>query len=317
MLNATAETTKPASRSAFRLAKKRIIRNYDLYLLIIPVLLYFAIFHYGPMYGASIAFQDFSPMKGIAGSPFVGFDQFSRFFNSYFFWRLIRNTLILSLYTLAVTFPIPILLALMINEIRNRFFKKLSQNVSYLPHFLSTAVTVGIILAFLSPRNGVVNKLLDAAFGHSIYFMIEPAWFKTIYVWSELWQHVGWNSIIYIAALSTIDPSLYEAATIDGATRLQRIRHITIPALVPTAVIMFILNVGRVMDISFEKVFLMQNDLNREASDVFATFVYRVGLLGAEYSFSAAVGLFNAVINLALLIVVNRYARQWSAISLW
>ena len=303
--------------SALRIAKKRILKNYDLYLLFLPVLLYFAIFHYGPMYGASIAFRDFNPMKGIAGSPFVGLKHFSRFFSSYFFLRLLKNTIGLSLYTLAVTFPAPIILALMINEIRLRRLRKLAQNISYLPHFLSTAVVVGILLAFLSPRNGIVNKLLEATVGNRIYFITEPAWFKTLYVISDLWQHTGWSSIIYVATLSTIHPYLYEAATIDGATRLQKIRYITLPGLMPTAVILFILNVGRIMTVGFEKVYLMQNTLNREASDVFATFVYRVGLLSAEYSFSAAVGLFNAVINFILILAVNRISRKVSEISLW
>lgn len=303
--------------SLMRIAKKRILKNFDLYLLFLPVLLYFAIFHYGPMYGASIAFKDFNPMKGIAGSPFVGLTHFKRFFNSYFFMRLLKNTIGLSLYTLAVTFPAPIILALMINELRLRPLRKLAQNISYLPHFLSTAVVVGILLSFLSPSNGIVNKLLEATTGNRIYFITEPAWFKTIYVVSDLWQHTGWSSIIYVATLSTIDPFLYEAATIDGATRLQKILYITLPGLMPTAVILFILNVGRIMSVGFEKVFLMQNSLNREASDVFATFVYRVGLLNAEYSFSAAVGLFNAVINFILILAVNRVSRKMSEISLW
>ena len=303
--------------SLMRIAKKRILKNFDLYLLFLPVLLYFAIFHYGPMYGASIAFKDFNPMKGIAGSPFVGLTHFKRFFNSYFFMRLLKNTIGLSPYTLAVTFPAPIILALMINELRLRPLRKLAQNISYLPHFLSTAVVVGILLSFLSPSNGIVNKLLEATTGNRIYFITEPAWFKTIYVVSDLWQHTGWSSIIYVATLSTIDPFLYEAATIDGATRLQKILYITLPGLMPTAVILFILNVGRIMSVGFEKVFLMQNSLNREASDVFATFVYRVGLLNAEYSFSAAVGLFNAVINFILILAVNRVSRKMSEISLW
>ena len=231
--------------------------------------------------------------------------------------RLLKNTIGLSLYTLAVTFPAPIILALMINELRLRPLRKLAQNISYLPHFLSTAVVVGILLSFLSPSNGIVNKLLEATTGNRIYFITEPAWFKTIYVVSDLWQHTGWSSIIYVATLSTIDPFLYEAATIDGATRLQKILYITLPGLMPTAVILFILNVGRIMSVGFEKVFLMQNSLNREASDVFATFVYRVGLLNAEYSFSAAVGLFNAVINFILILAVNRVSRKMSEISLW
>lgn len=269
------------------------------------------------MYGVQIAFKDFIATKGIWGSPWVGFKHFERFFDSYFFWRLIGNTLGISLYELAVGFPIPILLALMINEVRLKGYRKFVQTVTYAPHFLSTVVIVGMLLMFLSPTSGLVNLAIQAFGGEPISFMTEPGWFKTIYVFSGVWQQMGWSSIIYLAALAGIDPQLHEAAKVDGATRLQRIWHVNLPGIRPTIVILLILNFGSLMGVGFEKVFLMQNSLNMEGSDVISTYVYRSGILGAQYSFSAAVGLFNSVVNFILLITVNRIARKVNQVSLW
>ena len=297
--------------------KKSVIKNWDLYLLILPVIIYFIVFKYWPMYGVQIAFKDFIGNKGIWGSPWVGFKHFKRFFNSYYFTRLIANTLGMSLYSLLIGFPIPIVLALMMNEVKNDKFKKTVQTVTYAPHFLSNVVVVGMLIAFLSPRNGIVNQLRILVGGESIFFMGEPAWFKSLYVWSGVWQNAGWSSIIYMAALAGIDPELYEAAIVDGATKMQRLWNITLPGIVPTIIIMLILNLGSIMNIGFEKVFLMQNDMNMKASDVISTYVYRSGLLGAEYSFSAAVGLFNSVINFILLIAVNNISRRVGETSLW
>ncbi|NOU93983.1 ABC transporter permease subunit [Paenibacillus sp. LMG 31456] len=296
---------------------KSIRRNWDLYVLILPVIAYFFIFHYLPMYGVQIAFKEFMAVKGIGGSPWVGLKHFERFFNSYYSWRLIRNTLGLSLYQLVVSFPIPIILALLINEVRNNKFKRLVQTVTYSPHFLSTVVMVGLILVFLSPKNGMINLVIIALGGDPVYFMAETAWFKSIYVFSEVWQNAGWASIIYLAALAGIDPQLYEAAVVDGASKMKRIIHITIPCLMPTAIILLILNFGHVMSVGFEKVFLMQNNLNLESSEVISTYVYKNGLVGAQYSFSAAIGLFNSVINFTLLIVVNSISKRISQTSLW
>ncbi|GIP35396.1 sugar ABC transporter permease [Paenibacillus sp. J2TS4] len=296
---------------------KRIRKNWDLYLLILPVFAYFIIFEYYPMYGVQIAFKDFLATKGILGSPWAGFKHFERFFDSYYFWRLIKNTLGIGLYELAVGFPVPILLALMINEVRLRFFKRFVQTVTYAPHFLSTVVIVGMLFLFLNPQNGMVNHLIRLFGGDPISFMTEPAWFKTVYVLSRVWQQMGWSSIIYLAALAGVNPALHEAAKIDGATQLQRIRHINIPSIMPTIVILLILNIGRILSVGFEKVFLMQNPLNMEASDVIATHVYRAGILGAEYSYSAAVGLFNSVVNFIMLIAVNYIARKVNDTSLW
>lgn len=292
-------------------------RNWDLYLLISPVIAYFVIFHYIPMYGVQIAFKHFIAAKGIWGSDWAGFVHFERFFESYYFWRLIRNTVLINLYELAVAFPVPIMLALLINEAGNRRFQRFVQTVTYAPHFLSTVVMVGLILMFLDPENGIVNRIIQAFGGEPVSFMTEPEWFKTIYVLSGVWQGMGWSSIIYLAALSGIDPALHEAAKIDGASRLQRIRHINLPGILPTIVILLILNVGSMMNVGFEKIYLMQNSLNIESSDVISTYVYERGILGAEYSFSTAVGLFNSVINCLLLVIVNAVARRVNETSLW
>lgn len=294
-----------------------IIRNWTLYLMILPVIAYFIIFHYWPMYGVQIAFKNYNVAKGITGSPWAGFRHFERFFKSYHFWPLIRNTVTLSLYTLIASFPAPIILALLLNEVTNSKFKRTVQTVTYAPHFLSTVVLVGMLTTFLSPQSGIINHIIEALGGERVYFMGEPAWFKHLYVWSGVWQHTGWNAIIYLAALTSISPELHEAAIIDGASKLQRIWHINIPGILPTAIILLILNLGQIMNVGFEKVFLLQNDLNMKASDVISTYVYRTGLLGAQYSFSAAVGLFNSVINFALIIIVNSISRRITEVGLW
>jgi putative aldouronate transport system permease protein len=307
----------PGKRRRLGKAVRAIIRHWQLYVLIAPVLLYFIVFHYMPMYGVQIAFKDFIATKGIGGSPWVGFKHFERFFDSYFFWRLLKNTLGISLYELAVGFPIPIVLALMINEVRHKGYKKFVQTVTYAPHFLSTVVLVGLVIMFLSPTSGIVNTIIKAFGGEPVFFMTKPEWFKTIYVLSGVWQQMGWSSIIYLAALAGIDPGLHEAAKVDGATRLQRIWHINLPGIMPTVVILLILNIGSLMGVGFEKVFLMQNSLNNESSDVISTYVYRSGLLGAQYSFASAVGLFNSVVNFILLLTVNRIAKAVNQASLW
>ncbi|MFK7696570.1 ABC transporter permease [Paenibacillus sp. HJGM_3] len=308
----------PAAKTKrFARAVRAIRRHWQLYLLIAPVLLYFIVFHYMPMYGVQIAFKNFIATKGIWGSPWVGLKHFNRFFDSIFFWRLIKNTIGISLYELAVGFPIPIVLALMINEVRNARYKKFIQTVTYAPHFLSTVVLVGIVFMFLSPSSGIVNTIIRAFGGEPIFFMTEPAWFKTIYVFSGVWQQMGWSSIIYLAALAGIDPGLHEAAKVDGATRLQRMWHINVPGLLPTIVILLILNIGSLMGVGYEKVYLMQNSLNDESSDVISTYVYRSGLLGSQISFASAVGLFNSVVNFTLLLSVNRIARAVNQSSLW
>ena len=298
-------------------ALKKILRNYELYIFILPALLYFLIFHYGPMYGVQIAFKNFVPTKGIWGSPWVGLKHFNNFFDSYYFGLLLKNTLGISIYSLVAGFPIPIILALMLNEVQNVRFKKLVQNITYAPHFISTVVMAGMLVAFLSPSNGIVNEVIKLFGGEPISFLTNTSMFKDIYVWSGVWQGTGWGSIIYLATLSGIDQQLHEAAIVDGATRLQRIWYINIPGITPTMIIMLIMNCGHIMNVGFEKIFLLQNPLNMEASDVISTYVYRVGLINAQYSFSAAVDLFNSVINFALLITVNTISKRVSETSLW
>lgn len=301
--------------------KKKILRkirkNWDLYLLIIPIIAYFIIFKYIPMYGLQIAFKDFIAVDGIFNSPWVGLEHFERFFQSFYFERLLSNTLLIGLYELAVGFPIPIILALMINEVKNKYFKSFIQTITYAPHFLSVVVVVGILYLFLSPQTGIINQLIVILGGEPIYFMAEPAWFKTIFVFSGVWQNMGWSSIIYLAALSAIDPQLQEAAKIDGASRLQRIWHINLPSIKPTIIIMLILQCGSILGVGFEKVFLMQNSLNMSASDVISTHIYRTGILGADYSYSTAIGLFESFVNLIILLLVNYTARKVNKVSLW
>ncbi|MBO7745612.1 sugar ABC transporter permease [Paenibacillus sp. MWE-103] len=292
-------------------------RSWELYLLVLLPVLYLIIFQYIPMFGVVIAFKDFNVVKGILGSPWAGFKHFHELFRSPNFPLLIKNTLLISLYSLLAGFPIPILLALALNEIRTGFFKRSVQMITYAPHFVSTVVMVSIIILMLSPHVGVVDRVLTFFGWSSTNFMGEPKLFKSIYVWSGVWQEMGYASIIYIAALAGVDPSLYEAARMDGASRFKKILHIDLPSLVPIAVTMLILSLGSVMAVGFEKIYLMQNPLNLSTSEVISTYVYKVGLVGANFSFSSAVGLFNSVINLALLVAVNAVARRVSDNSLW
>lgn len=297
--------------------KKKILKNIQLYVLILPTFLYFAIFHYGPMYGIQIAFKDFIPTKGIWGSPWVGLKHLQYFFNSHYFWIVLKNTVGLALYTMVAGFPIPIILALMLNEVKNARFKRTLQTVTYAPHFISMVVLVGMILAFLSPSSGIINTLIKYIGGQPVSFMTKSDYFKHIYVWSGIWQNAGWSSIVYLAALSGVDTQLHEAAVIDGATRLERIWHINIPGILPTMVILLILNAGGIMSVGFEKVFLMQNPLNVEVSEVISTYVYKMGLQNAQYSFSSAVGLFNSLVNFIILVLVNSIAKRLNETSLW
>lgn len=283
----------------------------------LPVLVFFLVFHYAPMYGVQIAFKKFSAVRGIVGSPWRGLYYFQQFFDSYLFGELIGNTLGLSLYSLAVGFPTPILLALMMNELRSERVKRVVQTITYAPHFISMVVMCSMIILFLSPSSGVLNRIIEILGGQSVYFMGKPEYFKTIYVLSGVWQNTGWSSIIYMAALSGIDPQLHEAATIDGASRLQRVWHINLPGILPTAVILLIMNCGSLMSIGFEKAFLLMNDLNRASAEIISTFVYQRGLIDRNYSSAAAIGLFNSAINLVLLFGVNAIARRVSDTSLW
>ncbi|QNF30955.1 sugar ABC transporter permease [Metabacillus sp. KUDC1714] len=269
------------------------------------------------MFNSVIAFKDYSVVKGIWGSEWVGFKHFEMFFNNPQFWILIKNTFFLSLYALAVGFPIPIILALCLNEIRNGMFKKTVQLVTYAPYFISTVIIVSMLTLMFSPRLGIVNQLFGTLGLESIDFLGLPGMFRDIYVWSDVWQHAGYSAIIYLAALSGVDPSQYEAAKVDGATRLQKIFYIDIPSIMPVATIILILSVGNIMALGFEKVFLLQNPLNLSTSEVISTYVYKIGLLNANFSFATAVGLFNSIINLVLLVAVNATSKKISKNGLW
>jgi putative aldouronate transport system permease protein len=295
---------------------KKILSNYQLYLFLLPALVYFIVFHYVPMYGILIAFKDFVATKGIMGSPWVGFKHFERFFDSYQFWSLIKNTLGLSVIQLIVGFPLPIFLALMMNQIRSDKYKRFVQTVVYAPHFISVVVLAGMIYVFFS-NNGLINNLILIFGGDPISFMAKPDWFKPLYIASGVWQETGWAAIIYLAALAGVSPELHEAAVMDGANRWQRIFHVDIPAIMPTAVILLILNVGNIMNIGFEKAYLLQTPMNQPAAEIIPTYVYKMGLQQAQYSFAAAVGLFNSVINLVLLVLVNKFAKKLSGTGLW
>lgn len=296
---------------------KQMKANYFLYLFLLPATVYLGIFAYGPLYGIQIAFKDFFAFKGIEGSPWVGLKHFRNFFNSPRFSMLLSNTLGVSIYSLLAGFPIPILLALLLNYTPRKGLKRFAQTVSYAPHFISTVVMVGMINVFLSPRSGFINTLLGYVGVKPIFFMGSPAWFKHIYVWSGVWQSAGWSSIIYLAALSGVSPELHEAAIIDGANKFQRIWNIDIPTIMPTMVILLVMSFGSIMNVGYEKVFLLQNSLNMTSSEIISTYTYKIGLQDAQYSYSTAIGLFTNVINFAMLIIVNKAAKMLSGSSLW
>ncbi len=301
-----------------RRLKRDITRNWQIYLLILPAIIAVIMFAYVPMYGIQIAFKNFRPINGIWGSKWVGFEHFRRFFTSFQFATLLQNTLLLSIFSLLFGFPAPILLALMLNQIHAARFKKALQTITYIPHFISTVVMVGMIVVFFQPTTGLYGHIARAmGVANPKNLLADKDLFRAMYIGTNIWQHTGWDSIIYLAALSAVDISLYEAAMIDGASRFQRILHIDIPCILPTVIILLILNVGNIMNVGFEKAFLMQNDLNLPVSEIIPTYVYKIGLKQAQYSYSAAVGVFNTVINFVLLITVNTASRRFSETSLW
>jgi len=294
-------------------------KNWQLYVLFSIPLTWFIIFRYWPMVGVQIAFKDFMMGDTISSARWIGFANFRRFFNYYHFWQLIRNTLSISVYQLVAGFPIPIIFALALNTTIKTGMKKVVQYITYMPYFISTVVMVGLLMQLLNPRIGIVNQAIRFFGGSGTDFMAHPKFFSSVYVWSGIWQHFGWNSIIYLAALSGISPELHESAMIDGASRFKRILHIDIPGILPTMVILLIMNFGSVMSVGFEKIFLMQNNLNITTSQVISTYVYTVGLrtMPPEFSYGSAIDLFNSVINLILVISVNKLAQKFSETSLW
>lgn len=291
-------------------------RNKSLYMFVVPVLLFYILFHYKPMYGAIIAFQKYTPMKGIMGSPWVGFDNFTRFFSSIYFERLMVNTVLLSVYNLVFGFPAPIILALLLNEVRNKKFKSIAQTATYLPHFISLVVVVGMISNF-SLTTGLFNSIIVFFGGESKALLQDPALYRPIYVLSNIWQHLGWESIIFLAALAGVDSQLYEAAQIDGAGKWKQLINVTLPGITPTIIIMLILKIGQLMNIGYEKTILLYNPYTYETADIISSYVYRVGLIDQDWSYSTAIGLLNSLVNMCLLIFANKMSKRYSETSIW
>lgn len=289
-----------------------------LYLLFIPGAIYFIIFKYIPMFGIVIAFQNYDIFDGFLHSKWIGFKNFTSFFTGPSFWQIIRNTLLLNIYLIIWGFPVPIILSLLLNEVKNNKYKRFIQTVSYLPHFISSVVIVGIVTDFLSPSTGPIAHFINSIIGKSdVLYMAEPNWFRTIYVITDIWRSMGWGTIIYLAALSGVDPQLYDAGLVDGANRFQRIINITIPSIIPTIIIVLILRMGSILSVGFETVYLMQNALNTSSSEVISTFVYKRGIVSANYSFGTAVDVFNSLIGFIMIITVNKICSKLTETSLW
>lgn len=297
--------------------KAALSKEYGLYLIFLIPLIWYIIFMYMPMYGLQIAFRRYNARLGITGSPWVGTMYFSQFFNSYYFKDLIVNTLVLNLFLMSIGFPMPILLALIVNEIRFRPLQKTVQNITYVPYFLSTVVIVSMLNIFSNPNYGLFNTIREAFGMTRVDLMAKEEYFRPLYVFSNVWQFMGFNSVIYIAALSAIDPQLYEAAEIDGASRFRKITSISIPCIMPTIVILFIMRLGNIMNVGFEKVLLMQNAVNMGTSNVIATFIYTNGIQKGQFSYTAAVGIFNSLINVVILVAANTITRRLGSSSLW
>lgn len=305
------------SRFSFSGIAQTFSRQKWLYLMMLLPLASLLIWNYWPMYGVIIAFKDYSPALGISGSPWVGFQHFTRFFNAFYFKDVIINTLRISLYSLIIGVPLPIILALMFNEVRSKKFKSITQTISYIPNFISVVIVVGMVFFFTSPVDGVINEVIKFFGMKPIDFLGDAKMFPHVFVWSGVWQGVGWGTLIYTAAMSGIPQDQYEAAYLEGASRIQCMRNITIPAIMPTIVISTILATGSIMSVGFEKVLLLQNDANLATSEVLSTYIYKAGILNAEYSFSAAVGLFNNLVNFIILFIVNKIAQKTGENSLW
>lgn len=296
--------------------KKDWMRNRSLYLLMLPPILFYVLFHYKPMYGVLIAFKDYAPRLGVWKSPWVGFKHFARFFNGIYFKRVVRNTLLINLYNLIFGFPAPIILALLLNEIRCRRFKNMVQTITYMPHFISLIIITGMLKDFCA-SNGLFNDVVAFFGGARASLLQNPRLYRTIYVGSGIWSGIGWGSIIYLAALAGVDSQLYEAAAIDGAGKWKQMVHVTLPSIAPTIITMFILRVGHLMSMGYEKTLLLYNDATYEVADVIATYSYRMGLGDQQWSYAAAIGLFNSVINIILLLITNRLSKKLSETSLW
>lgn len=300
-----------------RVSKRQRKKGLILLTFMIPGLLFYLIFHYVPMYGTLIAFQDYNPFLGFAKSPWVGLKNFNEFFHSLYFWRLLKNTFLLSFENIIFSFPMPILFALMMYEVKHNRLRSAIQSLSYFPYFISIVVLCGLIRNFTSPSTGVINALIEVVGGTPVDFMSDPGWFRPIYIISGIWQGMGWNSIIYYATLTSVDVSLYEAADIDGANRLHKIRYISLPALTPTIITLLLVNLGNMMNVGFEKVMLLYSPATYNTADIISTYVYRSGMLSLQYSYAAAVGLFNSLIGICLIVIFNLLARRFTSTSLW
>lgn len=296
---------------------RQYVENRYLFLLLLPVLLYFGLFQYGPMYGIVIAFKDFYPLRGILASPWVGFKHFQEAFTGMFFWEVFRNTVIISTYKFVFGFPAPIILALMINEVRHMWLKKTVQTITYLPHFISWVVLSGLFIEFLSPSRGPINIFLQNIGMNSVYFLGNPAYFRGVLVVTDVWKEMGWGTIIYLAALSGVDPELYDVADLDGAGRIKKMFYVTLPSIVPVIVIMLIFSSGSIINDDFDQIYNLLNDSVMKVGDVISTYVYREGLQNMSYSYATAVGLFKNVIAFALVMITNTIARRTSDYAIW
>lgn len=306
--------TANRTRSAFA---RKFSKSWILLLMFLPCLLYYLLFKYYPMLGIVISFKNYNLYKGIWESDWVGFKYYITFFQNPDFWLLFRNTFLLGAYTLIFGFPAPIILALLLNELKNMMFKRFVQTATYLPHFISNVIAASMITMFLSPTGGLVNRALNSIGIGTINFLTEPSWFKPVYVLSEIWQHVGWETIIYLAALSSINPALYEAASIDGAGRMRKMWSVTLPGIAPAIVILLLLNVGKILEIGFEKVYLLSNPTTYATADIFSTYVYRVGMTNGNYSYASAIDVFTGIVSLVFIVSANYISRKLSDNSLW
>jgi putative aldouronate transport system permease protein len=314
---ATERARGNAAGSAIRRLVQEVRRQYILYLMVLPGLLYFVVFRYIPMYGASIAFKNFRVLLGITHSPWVGLKNFRTVFSSPYFSSILTNTILISVYKLVIGLPLAVMMALLLNEVRVRWFKRAVQTITYLPHFLSWVVVFGIALTTLSPANGLANKAIVASGGTAINFLADPHWFRSMLVASEVWKNIGWNAIIYLAALAGISPSLYEAAAVDGASRFQRIWHISLPGILPVIVLVTMLNIGNLLSAGFEQVLVFYNPAVYGVGDIIDTWVYRQGIQGFQYSVAAAVGLFKGLVGCGLIVSANWVAKRWAKTGIW
>lgn len=316
-MNRTNSEKDAMQPSRFERIGEHLRREWQLYAMLIPLVIWLFVFLYKPMYGLQIAFKDYSIFRGVQGSPWIGFEHFERLFSNDQFLRALKNTVIISFYTLVFGFPVPILLALMFNEILNKTYKKTSQTIVYLPHFISSVIIAGIVITAFSPSAGIVNTIIGWFGGDPIYFLTKPEWFRPIFIGTGIWQEAGFQSIVYLAAIAGVSPTLYESAVVDGASRWQMMWKITIPSILPTIIIMLIIRIGNILEVSFEMVILLYQPATYETADVVNTFIYRQGIQAGQYDFAAAAGLFNAVIAFGLVMTANTISKRYSRTSLW